>query len=586
MDDKEMVTLFTGYGYQCRFVEDLEDIDRDLATSMQWALDEVHKIQKAARSGKPIMKPRWPVLIMRTPKGWSGPKKVNGEFVEGSFHAHQVPLMAAKTDKDQLADLQKWLLSYGPASLFTESGDVTDSIKSIIPIESKNKLGQRIETYNNHEPLTLPDWKKYGAEKGKEVSCMKAIGDLLDQTLQDNPKSLRIFSPDELVSNKLDAVLNHTGRNFQWDEFSHAQGGRVIEILSEHTCQGMMQGYTLTGRTGIFPSYESFLGIIHTMMIQYSKFNKMARETSWRGDISSLNYIETSTWTRQEHNGFSHQNPSFIGAVLNLKPSAARVYLPPDANTFLSTTAHCLRSKNYINLMVGSKQPQPVFLSVEEAEKHCQAGASIWKFASTDDGLNPDVVLVGIGSELMFEVVVAAAILRRKCPALRVRVVNVTDLMILEAETLHPHSLTNQEFDALFAADRPIHFNYHGYSGEIKGLLFGRQNLDRVSIECYKEEGSTTTPFDMMLRNNVSRYHIMEAAIKGGAKHNPQVALDMTTLLADVKHQITKVHDYIMSTGKDPDGTFDVPRFEGTVFEGGSKDQGKAGSKEDGFFVN
>jgi xylulose-5-phosphate/fructose-6-phosphate phosphoketolase len=550
MDNKEIVALFTGYGYQCRVVEDLEDIDRDLATSMQWALDEIRKIQKAARSGKPLMKPRWPVLVMRTPKGWSGPKKVNGEFVEGSFHAHQVPLMAAKTDKHQLADLQKWLQSYGPKELFTETGDIVDAIKNIIPAKEEKRLGQRIESYKSHEPLKVPNWKDYGVEKGTEESCMKAIGKLLDTALVDNPKSLRIFSPDELVSNKLDAVLDHTCRNFQWDEFSHGTGGRVIEMLSEHTMQGFLQGYTLTGRTGIFPSYESFLGIIHTMMVQYSKFNKMARETSWRSDISSLNYIETSTWTRQEHNGFSHQNPSFIGAVLNLKPQAARVYLPPDANTFLSTIAHCLRSTNYVNLMVGSKQPQPVFLSVEEADKHCQAGASVWKFCSTDDGLDPDVVLVGIGSELMFEVVVAASILRRKVPSLRVRVVNVTDLMILEAETLHPHSLTQADFNALFTEDRPVHFNYHGYSNEIKGLLFGRPNLDRVSIECYKEEGSTTTPFDMLLRNSVSRYHVMEAAIRGAAKHNKQVALDMPLLLGGIRHQITKVQEYIMANSK------------------------------------
>ncbi|KAG9232077.1 XFP N-terminal domain-containing protein [Amylocarpus encephaloides] len=585
MDDKEMVSLFTGYGYQCRFVEDLEDIDRDLATSFQWALDEIHQIQKAARSGKPIMKPRWPVLIMRTPKGWSGPKKVNGEFVEGSFHAHQVPLMAAGSNKSQLADLQKWLLSYDPEDLFTGSGAPTDSITSIIPMEDHNKLGQRAETYKNYEPLNVPDWKQYGAEKGSEESCMKVIGNLIDQALVDNPKSLRLFSPDELVSNKLDAVFNHTGRDFQWDEFSHAKGGRVIEILSEHTCQGFLQGYTLTGRTGIFPSYESFLGIIHTMMVQYSKFNKMARETAWRTDLSSINYIETSTWTRQEHNGFSHQNPSFIGAVLNLKPTAARVYLPPDANTFLSTIAHCLRSKNYVNLMVGSKQPQPVFLSVAEADAHCQAGASIFKFASTDSGLHPDVVLVGIGSELTFEVIVAASLLRRKCPSLRVRVVNVTDLMILEAATIHPHSLSEDEFSSLFTPDKPIFFNYHGYRNEIRGLLFGRPNLERVSIGCYIEEGSTTTPFDMMLRNKVSRYHIMEAAIKGAAKVNERVALDMTRQLSEVRHQVSKVQEYIMEHGKDPDGTFDVPRFEGTGFEGPrGKAEGK--SKEEEFFVN
>jgi xylulose-5-phosphate/fructose-6-phosphate phosphoketolase len=244
MDDKELVSLFTGYGYQCRFVEDLEDIDRDLAASMQWALDEIHNIQKAARSGKPIWKPRWPVLIMRTPKGWTGPKKVDGEFVEGSFHAHQVPLMKAKTSKGQLEILQKWLLSYGPAKLFTETGDAIDSIKSIIPPVEKQRLGQRAESYRAYEPLNVPDWRKFGVEKGAEESCMQTIGNFLDQALVDNPKSLRIFSPDELVSNKLDAVLKHTGRNFQWDEFSNAKGGRVIEILSEHTCQGFMQGTT------------------------------------------------------------------------------------------------------------------------------------------------------------------------------------------------------------------------------------------------------------------------------------------------------------------------------------------------------
>ena len=563
MDDKEMVTLFTGYGYQCRFVEDLEDIDGDMCRSMKWAQNEIHKIQKAARAGKPIMKPRWPVLIMRTPKGWGGPKKVHGEFMEGSFRAHQVPLMAAKKDSSELEDLQTWLRSYKPHDLFNEKGVIHDAISKIIPKEDNKKLGQQIDTYGSHEDLNLPDWRNYAVERGGQASCMAAIGELLDQTLVDNPKTIRLFSPDELVSNKLDAIFRHTGRNFQWDEFANARGGRVIEILSEHTCQGFLQGYTLTGRTGIFPSYESFLGIVHTMMVQYSKFNKMARETTWRKDISSINYIETSTWTRQEHNGFSHQNPSFIGAVLNLKPGAARVYLPPDANTFLSTLAHCLRSKNYVNLMVGSKQPQPVFLSAEEAESHCRAGASVWKFASTDSGLDPDVVIVGIGAELTFEVIEAAAMLRKINPFLRVRVVNVTDLMILGHEGDHPHALTHEDFDALFTADRPIHFNYHGYGNELKGLLFGRPNLQRVSIEAYAEEGSTTTPLDMMLRNRVSRYHVAEAAIKGAALRNQKVRLDMHETLSSVRHDLAKVHEYIMRTGKDPDRSYDTPSFEG-----------------------
>ena len=288
-----------------------------------------------------------------------------------------------------------------------------------------------------------------------------------------------------------------------------------------------------------------------------------ARETSWRKDISSINYLETSTWTRQEHNGFSHQNPSFIGAVLNLKPEAARVYLPPDANTFLSTIAHCLRSKNYVNLMVGSKQPQPVFLSAEEADSHCRAGASVFKFASTDGGLDPDVVLVGIGAEITFEVIEAAAMLRKMAPNLRVRVVNVTDLMILKQEGGHPHALMHEDFDALFTADRPIHINYHGYADEIKGLIFGRPSLQRISIEAYSEEGSTTTPLDMMLRNRVSRYHVAEAAIKGAAVRNEKVRLDMHEMLSGLRHKLAKLQEYIMNTGKDPDGTYDTPSFSG-----------------------
>ncbi len=280
MDDKEMVTLFTGYGYQCRFVEDLEDIDTDMSRSMEWALDEIHRIQKAARSGKPIMKPRWPVLIMRTPKGWGAPKKVHGQFMEGSFRAHQVPLMAAKSDSSELKDLQTWLQGYRPDELFHKDGTIMQSILDIIPKKDSKKLGQQIDTYGSHEVLNLPDWRKYAVEKGGQASCMLTIGEFLDQTLVDNPRSMRIFSPDELVSNKLDAVFRHTGRNFQWDEFSNARGGRVVEILSEHTCQSFLQGYTVTGRTGLFPSYESFLGIVHTMMVQYSKFNKMVSQAA------------------------------------------------------------------------------------------------------------------------------------------------------------------------------------------------------------------------------------------------------------------------------------------------------------------
>ena len=546
MDDKEMAALFTGYGYQPRVVDDLDDIDADLSSSLEWALAEIKRIQSAARSGKPIMKPRWPVLILRTPKGWSGPKKVHGQIVEGSFKAHQVPLAAAKTDPEELKMLQDWLLSYKPEELFKENGDVIDEIKSIIPENPERRLGQNKKCYDVYEGLKPMDWRKLAVKKGSSESSMKQVGKLLEQVVQDNPSTFRIFSPDEFESNKLDAVLNSTCRNFQWDQFSNAQGGRLTETLSEHQCQGWMQGYTLTGRAGLFPSYEAFLGIIHTMMVQYAKFGKMARELTWRKSIGSINYLETSTWTRQEHNGFSHQNPSFIGAVLNLKPDAARVYFPPDANTFLSTMAHCLRSKSYVNLMVGSKQPSAVFLSADEAENHCRAGASIWKFASTDDGLSPDVVLVGIGAELTFEVIAAADLLRKKAPALRVRVVNVTDLMILGASSSHPHALSDDAFDALFTSDVPIHFNYHGYANELKGLLFGRPNLNRVTIASYKEEGSTTTPFNMMLLNETSRYHVAIQAVKGAALTNDLVRLHLHELVSELEVEIKKTQRFIV----------------------------------------
>ncbi|KAF2648105.1 D-xylulose 5-phosphate/D-fructose 6-phosphate phosphoketolase [Lophiostoma macrostomum CBS 122681] len=571
MDDKELTALFTGYGYQPRFVDDLEDIDADLGNAFEWAISEIRRIQKAARSGNPIMKPRWPVIILRTPKGWSGPKKVDGEFIEGSFHSHQVPLMKAKSEEQQLRGLQAWLESYAPSELFDAHGSPVQQILDLIPETDAKKMGQLKETYDPYIGLDVPNWMDLGVKKGEEASSMQVCGALMDKALQANPNSLRIFSPDELESNKLSAVFDHTNRNFQWDEFANARGGRVIEILSEHCCQGFMQGYTLTGRTALFPSYESFLGIIHTMMVQYAKFGKMALETTWRQPIASLNYIETSTWTRQEHNGFSHQNPSFIGAVLNIKPGAARVYFPPDANCFLSTLAHCLRSKNYVNLMVGSKQPSPVFLSPEEAEAHCRAGASVWDFCSTEGGLRPDVVLVGIGAELTFEVVKAAQLLKEMVPELRVRVVNVTDLLVLETEGLHPHSLTNQDFASLFTEDRDVHFNYHGYGTELKGLLFARPGMERITIEGYREEGSTTTPFDMMLVNHVSRFHVMEYAIRGGARVNEKVRVKMVPLLAEIKHTIQKTREYIFAEGKDLSDTYDLGMFKGgggVLYEG------------------
>ncbi|KAI6025181.1 XFP N-terminal domain-containing protein [Pisolithus microcarpus] len=557
MDDKELVALFCGYGYQPRIVKDMANIDKDLAASMEWALGEIARIQKAARSGKPIVKPRWPVIILRTPKGFSGPKELHGEYIEGSYRSHQVPLPNAKTDETELKMLQSWLASYDPQQLFCIGGDKNTpdcapcpEVLQIVPDNRDKRLGMRKEAYAAYQPLKVPAWATFGVQKRSQASCMKTVGEFLKQVITDNPTRFRIFSPDELESNKLGAVLEVTGRDMQWD------------ILSEHTCQGMLQGYTLTGRTGLFPSYEAFLGIVHTMMVQYSKFAKMAFETKWRQDVGSINYIETSTWARQEHNGFSHQNPGFIGAVLNLKPKIARVYLPPDANCWLSTMAHCLRSRNYINLIVGSKQPTSVWLDPEEADRHCIAGASVWKFASVDEGVDPDVVLVGIGTEVTFEVIAAAALLRRQVPDLRVRVVNVTDLMILGPYGSHPHALSDDDFDTLFTVDRSIIINFHGYPLDIKGMVFGRPVVERMVIEGYREEGTTTTPFDMMLCNGTSRYHLAAAAVRAGALFNSKVSCVAHEAASFFMHRAAKDKEYIYVHGHDPDGMFDTPVFE------------------------
>ncbi|KAF8575549.1 D-xylulose 5-phosphate/D-fructose 6-phosphate phosphoketolase [Ramaria rubella] len=554
MDDLEIVALFSGYGYQVRVVEDLQNIDDDMAASLDWALREIKKIQRAARSGSPILKPRWPILILRTPKvpyGMSGPKELHGEFIEGSFNSHGIPLPNAADDDEEFHLLNSWLTSYKPRELFDKHGAPIPDILSIIPKHDDKKMGQRHEAYADYKHLDVPDWKKFAVEKGSQQSCMHTVGDLLHDVIEMNPRTFRIWCPDELVSNKFEQTLRDTGRNFQWDVASRNKGGRVIEILSEHTCQG---------RTGLFPSYESFLGIVHTMVVQYSKFVKKSMEVPWRRDISSINYVETSTWARQEHNGFSHQNPSFIGAILNLKSNVARVYLPPDANCFLSTMAHCLRAKHYVNLMVGSKHPTPAWLSPEEADKHCIAGASVWKMDIIFIDVAPSV-LVGIGIEMTMEVLAAASLLRKMSPDLRVRVVNVTDLMILSPHGYHPHALSEDAFDGLFTKDKFIHFNYHGYPIELKGLLSGRPGLSRISIEGYREEGTTTTPFDMMLSNHVSRFHVAVAAIRGGAVSNPKVSATEHALVALLLHEVETHRRYAYENGEDMKHVYDVPGF-------------------------
>ncbi|HEY9749048.1 MAG TPA: phosphoketolase family protein, partial [Allocoleopsis sp.] len=414
MSDEELRHLFTGYGYQVRIVED-GDLDADLQTSMDWAYQEIRQIQQAARSGQRMAQPRWPLLILRSLKGWTGIKEMDGLPIEGSFRSHQVPAKDPKTNPGHLRLLEEWLHSYRPEELFDSQGRPIPEVLAQCP-QGERRMGSNPHTFGGRvrRDLKLPNIYDYEVPVSKDKvdnACQRGenqignteqVARYLRGVVEHNPHTFRIFSPDELESNKLTAVLEATQRNFQWPTQPHdshigPEGGRVLEILSEHTCQGWLQGYILTGRHGLFPSYEAFLGIITTMMDQYAKFIKFSQDYPWRSPVASLNYLESSTLWRQEHNGFSHQNPSFINSVLDQQADNARIYLPPDANCLISTVDHCLQSTGYVNLVIANKNPMPQWLSMAEAIAHCRAGASVWQWASIDDGVNPDVVLVGIG---------------------------------------------------------------------------------------------------------------------------------------------------------------------------------------------
>ncbi|KIR29109.1 phosphoketolase [Cryptococcus deuterogattii 99/473] len=594
MDDLELACLYTGYGYQVHIVEygskspeeasDHEHdiaVQYDMAVAMEWAYQEIRNIQQSARSGRPITKPRWPMIIMRTPKGWTGPKKAEGHIIEGNWRAHQVPLPKAGAEGEEFELLKKWLHSYGPEELFhvevdsntsqahnagnKAEGIIDSRALRIIPKDQQRRMGMVNATYRGFLPLETPEWKEYGHDVEEKVSNMKAVGDYVAKIIEMNPSTFRIFSPDEITSNKLDAALDVTQRNFQWDPETANKGGRVIEMLSEHTLQGWMQGYTLTGRHALFPSYESFLGIVQTMIEQYAKFLKMALETKWRSDVSGLTYIETSTLWRQEHNGYSHQNPGLIGSFISLPRHLARIYLPPDANSSVATIDHCLRSKNNISLVIGSKNPTKGFLTIEEAEKHCIAGASVWEKFSSDKGVNPDVVLVGCGVEVTFEVIAAAAILRNH--GVKVRVVNVTDLLILGRDGIHPHALDQDAFDSLFTADKPVVFNFHGYPKDVAALLFSRRahvGRSRFDILGYIEEGSTTTAYSMLRLNNTSRYSLADIAVRRVARDQPNHPINVRAheLSSYWRHQLVLHDKFTKEYGKDPEWCGEIPELE------------------------
>ena len=572
MSDDELLALFTGYGYHVLFVqgEDLETLNASLFGAIDRAYHEIRRIQEAARAGEPIEKPRWPVILMHSQKGMTAIKELDGQPIVGSYRSHQVPIPDPKTNPEHLKLLEQWLRSYHIEELLNEDGSPKAEILAQCP-KGEQRMGSNPHTFGGRirQRLDLPDINDFavpvqrvaagGAVKNGLLSNVEQVAKYLREVVRRNPRTFRIFSPDELESNKLGAVLDVTNREYQWpipphNEHVSSHDGRVLEILSEHTLQAWLQGYLLTGRHGLFPSYEAFLNIVVSMMDQYSKFLKMSQEFPWRLPVASLNYLETSTLWRQEHNGFSHQSPGLINDILNRKAQVSRVYLPPDANCLISTVDHCLRSKEYVNLVIANKPPMPQWLSMDDAVAHCRAGASIWQWASIDDGVNPDVVLVGIGDNPTLEVMAAADILRHEMPELRVRIVNVTDLFILEKDTEHPHGLDDEMFTALFTADAPVIINFHGYPSAVKQLLFGRHHASqRFFINGYEEEGTTTTPFDMNVRNGTSRFHLIMQAIRLAAPRNPRVAVRASERVHHYEYVLADFRKYIQMHGVDPD---------------------------------
>jgi xylulose-5-phosphate/fructose-6-phosphate phosphoketolase len=518
----ELEALLTGYGYHVYVVEgdDPMRVHEEMASTLDAITAEIREIQRRARRGGDRERPRWPALVLRTPKGWTGPKYVDGQLVEGTWRAHQVPMAEVRTNADHLRLLEDWMRSYRPAELFDRTGHLISEIAALAP------AGQRRMSDNPHanggellRDLDLPPFQDYAvdvpAPGAVEAENTRVLGNWMRDIIRRNPATFRMFGPDETASNRLSPVFEVTGRAFDGEiidgDNDLTPDGRVMEVLSEHLCQGWLEGYTLTGRHGLFNCYEAFIHIVDSMFNQHAKWLRTTNRIPWRRPVASLNYLLSSLVWRQDHNGFSHQDPGFIDHVVNKKAEVIRVYLPPDANTLLSVGDHCLRSKQYVNVIVSGKQPQPQWLTMDEAIIHCTRGAGIWDWASSEDGpaTPPDVVMACCGDTPTLETLAAVSLLREHLPSLRVRVVNVVDLMKLQPEAEHPHGMSDAEFDALFTTDRPVIFAYHGYPWLIHRLIYRRHGNGNFHVRGYKEEGTTTTPFDMVMLNDLDRFHLV-----------------------------------------------------------------------------
>jgi xylulose-5-phosphate/fructose-6-phosphate phosphoketolase len=521
LNDSELTQLFTGYGYKPHFVEghEPEKMHQLMAHTLDMVVEEIHAIQNDARAGRSAELPVWPMIILRTPKGWTGPKMVDGKPVEDTWRAHQVPVTSFLSHPDHVKMLEEWLRSYRPEELFDGKGKLIPELTELPP------SGERRMGANPHangglllRDLVMPDFREYAVKVTKPgtetAEATRVVGNLLRDVMRRNrdSKNFRVFGPDETASNRLDALYEVTDKVFMepmlpTDEHL-SRDGRVMEVLSEHMCQGWLEGYLLTGRHGFFSCYEAFIHIVDSMFNQHAKWLKVTRNIPWRRPIASLNYLLTSHVWRQDHNGFTHQDPGFIDHVVNKKADVVRVYLPPDANTLLSVADHCLRSRNYVNVIVAGKQPALQWLDMESAIEHCTNGIGIWQWASNDQGSDPDVVMACAGDVPTLETLAAVDLLRQHFPDIKIRVVNVVDLMTIQPSTEHPHGLSDREFDSIFTIDKPVIFAYHGYPWLIHRLTYRRTNHDNFHVRGYKEEGTTTTPFDMTALNDLDRFHL------------------------------------------------------------------------------
>jgi len=524
--ERELLDLFRGYGYRPLLIAGSDPVEMHqlMAAALDEILEQIHAIQQNARKQQDDRRPTWPMLILKTPKGWTGPKEVDGKPVEGTWRSHQVPVDDVRKNPEHLKILENWLRSYKPEELFKKDGKVLDEITAIAP-KGRRRMGMNPHANGGLllEPLTMPQFREYEVKIDRpgsvEAEATRVLGRFLRDIvkLNSDKRNFRVMGPDETASNRLDAVFEVTGK--EWEgavepaDINLTPDGRVMEVLSEHMCQGWLEGYLLTGRHGLFNCYEAFIHIVDSMFNQHAKWLKITRCMAWRKPIASLNYLLSSHVWRQDHNGFSHQDPGFIDHVAQKKAEIVRIYLPPDANTLLSVADHCLRSRNYVNLIVAGKQPAWVWLDMESAVRHCTTGLGIWDWASNDNG-DPDVVMACAGDIPTLETLAAVTLLRQNVPDIRIRVVNIVDLMALQPYTEHPHGLQDEDFDAIFTKDKPVIFAYHGYPLLIHQLTYRRHNHDNFHVRGYKEEGTTTTPFDMVVLNNLDRFQLELDAIR------------------------------------------------------------------------